>query len=129
MKKQITLPAQAVEKARSVMLDNHREHVIGLYLNPRGNVVKVELISLGTVNMSIVHPREVFRSAIVGRATAVILLHNHPSGSVEPSADDIEVTKRLKQASQILGIELRDHIIFSSDKFESIIDKTTRDYQ
>ncbi len=129
MKKQITQPAQAVEKAKSVMLDSHREHVIGLYLNSRGNVVKVELISLGTVDASIIHPREVFRPAIVGRAIAVIVLHNHPSGSVEPSVDDIEVTKRIKHAGKILGIELRDHIIFSGDKFESIIDKDVSDYK
>ena len=120
MKNQIILPWQAVEKAKSVMLDQHREHVVGLYLNARLNVIKVELISLGTINTSIVHPREVFRPALVGRAAGMILLHNHPSGDVEPSEDDLKITDRLKKVGEILGIELYDHIIFSGDKFASL---------
>ena len=120
MKKQIILPWQAVEKVKSVMLDQHREHVVGLYLNSRLNVIKVELISLGTINLSIVHPREVFRPALVGRAAGMILLHNHPSGDVEPSEDDLKITDRLKKVGEILGIELYDHIIFSGDKFASL---------
>lgn len=120
MKNQTTTPLQAVQKAKSVMLDNHREHFIGLYLNARLKVTKIELISLGTVDASLVHPREVFRPALVGRSTGLIVLHNHPSGCVEPSADDIEITKRLRHAGKILGIELYDHIIFSGDKFVSL---------
>ena len=128
MKKQIISKEQAIEKAKSVMLDNHKEHFIGLYLNARLEVVKVELISLGTVNTSIVHPREVFRPAIVGRSSGLIVLHNHPSGDVSPSEEDINVTSRLKEAAKILGFELHDHIIFSKDKFKSIIDYSVNDY-
>lgn len=127
-KEKIIMPAKAVKKAREVLLDRHKEHFIGLYLNARSEVTKIELISLGTVNTGIVHPREVFRPAIVGRSSRIIVLHNHPSGCVEPSKEDIEVTDRLKKAGKILGIELCDHIIFTNDKFKSIIDIEVGDY-
>ena len=128
MKKQILSQVEAIKKARSVMLDNHREHFIGLYLNARLEVVKVELISLGTVDTSLVHPREVFRPAIVGRSSGLIILHNHPSGDVRPSKEDINVTSRLKEAAKILGFNLHDHIIFSGEKFNSIINIKVGDY-
>lgn len=128
MKKQILSQVEAIKKARSVMLDDHREHFIGLYLNARLEVVKVELISLGTVDTSLVHPREVFRPAIVGRSSGLIILHNHPSGNVEPSEEDKEVTERLKKAAKLLGFILHDHIIFAKDKFKSIIDHSVNDY-
>ena len=128
MKEQILMPAKAVKKARSVMIDKHKENFIGLYLNSRKEVTKVELISLGTINKSIVHPREVFRPALIGRASGIIVLHNHPSGSVEPSEDDIIITNRLKKAGEILGIQLCDHIIFTDQKFKSIIDIEVGDY-
>ncbi len=128
MKKPIISQKQAIEKAKSVMLDNHKEHFIGLYLNARLEVSKIELISLGTVNTSLVHPREVFRPAIVGRSSGLIVLHNHPSGNVEPSEEDKEVTERLKKAAKILGFILHDHIIFAKDKFKSIIDYSVNDY-
>ena len=128
MKKQIISADDAVKKAKSVLIDNHKEHFIGLYLNSRQNVVKVELISLGTIDTSIVHPREVFRPAIVGRSSGLIVLHNHPSGDVRPSEDDINVTSRLKEAAKILGFTLHNHIIFSKDKFKSIININVGDY-
>ncbi len=128
MKKQILSQVEAIKKAKSVMIDDHKEHFIGLYLNARLEVVKVELISLGTVDTSLVHPREVFRPAIVGRFSGLIVLHNHPSGNVEPSVEDINVTSRLKEAAKILGFILHDHIIFSGEKFKSIIDHSVNDY-
>ncbi len=129
MKKQIVSEKDAVKKAKSVMTDKHKEHFIGLYLNARLNVTKVELISLGTIDMSIIHPREVFRPAIVGRSSGLIVLHNHPSGNVEPSRDDIGVTDRLKKAAEILGFILHDHIIFSGNKYKSIINAKFGDYK
>ncbi|MCK4636174.1 MAG: JAB domain-containing protein [Candidatus Moranbacteria bacterium] len=102
------------------MLDNHREHFIGLYLNTHLKVIKVELISLGTINTCIVHPREVFRPAIVGRSAGLIVLHNHPSNDIEPSEDDMKVTRRLKEVGEIMQMPLYDHIIFSGDKFVSM---------
>ncbi len=83
-------------------------------------VEKAELVSLGSVNANLLHPRETFKPALINSAIGVIVLHNHPSGDLEPSEDDLEVTKRLKKAGEILGIDLLDHIIFSERKWLSM---------
>jgi len=113
-------PDKAVKIAKTLITDWSKEHCIGLYLNARNNVEKAELISLGTVNTNIIHPRETFRPALLNSACGVILLHNHPSGDVDPSEDDLKITKRLKEAGKILGIDLIDHIIFSEKKWLSL---------
>ena len=112
----IDKPSDAVQTAKVLISDYMKEHIIGIYLNARMDPLHVELISLGTVNASICHPREVFKPALVNSACSVILLHNHPSGDVTPSEDDLEVTQRLKKAGDILGIELYDSIIFKKDE-------------
>lgn len=120
----ISLPREAVKIAESMILDEHKEHFIGLYLSARNKLKKRELISLGTLNASLVHPRETFRPAIVNHAASIIVLHLHPSGDCTPSEADIELTKRLKHAGKILGIELIDHIVFSTKgEFYSFKDK------
>lgn len=96
-----------------------KEHFVVLYLNARNQLVHKETISIGTLDASLVHPREVFKPAIDCLTTAVIVAHNHPSGDPEPSENDIELTRRLRQAGEILGIELLDHIIITKDKFNS----------
>ncbi|OGF25097.1 hypothetical protein A2303_05745 [Candidatus Falkowbacteria bacterium RIFOXYB2_FULL_47_14] len=80
------------------------EHFIAIYLSARHGVIKTELVSLGTLTASIVHPHEVFRPAIMSRASSIIALHNHPSGDVSPSESDIELTKRLKNAGPVLSL-------------------------
>jgi DNA repair protein RadC len=102
------------------MSDLPKEHLRGLYLNSRYKLVHEETISVGTVTESLVHPREVFRPAIEHGAVAVILAHNHPSGVLEPSSVDIELTQRITEAGKLLGIELIDHIIIASGKHLSI---------
>lgn len=97
-----------------------KEHFVALYLNARNQLVHKELISIGTLNTSLVHPREVFKSAVDCLAANVIVAHNHPSGSTEPSADDIEVTKRLISAGKILDIPVIDHIIVTKDEWKII---------
>jgi len=89
-----------VEHFKVAFVDNSLRHI------------KVETISIGTVDRTVVHPREVFCTAVRERATAIVLLHNHPSGDTEPSNDDIKITARLKSAGEILGIEVVDHLIF-----------------
>ena len=116
MKKEILKPITAVKQAKALVVDDYKEHFIGIYLNARNIPTKIELISMGTLNASIVHPREVFSPAIVNHASQVIVLHNHPSENVKPSVDDIEITERLVKAGKILGIELIDHIIFTKGK-------------
>lgn len=97
-----------------------REHLRGIYLDSHHQVIHDEMISIGTINTNLVHPREVFRSAIEYNAAAVILVHNHPSGRVEPSDSDILITKQLIEAGKIMGIHLLDHIIVTKEKFMSI---------
>jgi DNA repair protein RadC len=97
-----------------------REHFKILLLNTKNSVICVETISIGSLNASIVHPREVFKSAIKKSAASVILLHNHPSGNPEPSAQDIDVTHRLVEAGKILGIQVLDHIVFGDGIYVSM---------
>lgn len=95
----------------------------GLYLNTRNKLIHDEVISIGTLDANLVHPREVFQPAIEFSAAAVIAAHNHPSGDCEPSEDDLTMTKRLVEAGKILGIELLDHVIIAKDGFVSFKEK------
>ena len=97
-----------------------KEHLRGIYLNSRYRVIHDEIISVGSLTANIVHPREVFKPAIECSAAAVIIAHNHPSGSSKPTQADIDITKQLTQAGKILGISLIDHIVIAGDKFSSI---------
>lgn len=100
---------------------NHKkEHFVALYLNARNELIHREDISVGTVNASIVHPRDVFAPAIEHNATAVIVAHNHPSGNHEPSPEDYDVTARLKDAGRLLGITLVEHIIVTEDAHATV---------
>ena len=97
-----------------------KEHLRGLYLNTHYQLVHDETISIGTVDANIVHPREVFRPALAYAAAAVILVHNHPSGNVTPSDADIVITKQLREAGKLIGIDLIDHVVVTADTFFSI---------
>ncbi|MDO8489784.1 MAG: DNA repair protein RadC [bacterium] len=100
---------------------NHKkEHFVALYLNARNELIHREDISIGTVNASIVHPRDVFAPAFEHNATAVIVAHNHPSGSPDPSPEDYDVTARLKGAGKLLGITLVEHIILTKDAHATV---------
>lgn len=104
------------------MRDLPKEHLRGIYLNSHYKVIHDEIISIGTIDANIIHPREVFRPALEYTAAAVILVHNHPSGNLEPSTDDITITHQLISASKLLGIDLIDHVIVSEQGFKSIIE-------
>lgn len=99
-----------------------KEHLIVVMLDSKGCVIKDELVSVGTLNSSLVHAREVFSPAIKFSANSIILVHNHPSGNCEPSEEDIYVTKKLKKASESIGISLLDHIIVGNDRYWSYKD-------
>jgi DNA repair protein RadC len=101
--------------------DRKQEIFICASLNGAYEIIAIRVISVGLINKTLVHPREVFADPISDRATAVIVCHNHPSGNLEASEEDREVTRRLKDASDILGIPLLDHIIFSDSGFKSVI--------
>lgn len=103
------------------MGDSQKEQLRGLYLNSRYQVVHDEVISVGSLTSNVVHPREVFQPAIERSAVAVIIAHNHPSGRLEPTQADLDVTEQLVAAGTILGIELLDHLIITRGKYVSII--------
>jgi DNA repair protein RadC len=102
------------------MRELSKEHLRGIYLNTHYKVIHDETISIGTVDANIIHPREVFKPALEYSAAGVILVHNHPSGSSEPSESDRQVTEQLIAAGSILGIELVDHVIVTKEAFASI---------
>jgi DNA repair protein RadC len=91
-----------------------REHFLVILLNARHEATGLETISIGSLNASIVHPREVFRPAMLAAAASVILVHNHPSGDSEPSEEDLSITKRLVECGELLGIGVLDHVIVAS---------------
>ncbi|MES2225102.1 MAG: DNA repair protein RadC [Patescibacteria group bacterium] len=97
-----------------------KEHLRGIYLNPHHRIVHDEVISIGTINGNLIHPREVFKPAIEHGAAAVILAHNHPSGIVTPSQADIEITKHIIAVGKIIGIPVVDHVVIGKNKFISI---------
>ncbi|WP_449620068.1 RadC family protein [Robertmurraya sp. Marseille-Q9965] len=100
-----------------------QEHFVCLYLNTKNQVLHKQTIFIGSLNASIVHPREVFKEALRRSAASVICLHNHPSGDPQPSREDIEVTKRLVESGKIIGIEVLDHLIIGENKFVSLKEK------
>lgn len=100
-----------------------QEHFVCLYLNTKNQVLHRQTVFVGSLNASIVHPREVFREAFRRSAASLICFHNHPSGDPTPSREDIEVTKRLSECGKMLGIEMLDHIIIGDQKFVSLKEK------
>ncbi|MCA1754290.1 MAG: DNA repair protein RadC [Spirochaeta sp.] len=102
--------------------DRKQELFLVLSMNGAHEVTATRIVSMGLVNRTLVHPREVFAEAIVDRATAVIVAHNHPSGRTEPSPEDREVTERLRRAGETLGIRLLDHIVFGPDRYYSFLE-------
>jgi DNA repair protein RadC len=102
--------------------DRNQEHFLTLSLNGAHEVIMVRTVSVGLVNRTMVHPREVFAGPLTDRASAIILAHNHPSGSVEPSAEDDEITTRLLSAGETLGIPVLDHVVFSRSGYYSYLE-------
>lgn len=107
----VVTSAQSVANMMSEEALADRECLWCLHLNAKGALIEKELVSMGVVNTSLVHPREVFKKAILNSASSIILVHNHPSGDPVPSSDDRAVTKKLVEAGEILDIKLQDHII------------------
>ncbi len=102
------------------LLDLPQEHLIVFFLSVRNRKIRRELVTIGTSTASVVHPREVFRAAIIHNAYSIILAHNHPSGDPQPSGADCQVTKRIAEAGREVGIELLDHVICARTGFVSL---------
>ena len=105
-----TKPEQVYEMFRDLRRET-KEHFVVLHLDGKNRIVCIDHISLGSLNQSIVHPREVFKTALLSSAAALILIHNHPTGDPSPSREDMEITRRLKEAGELLGITVLDHIV------------------
>ncbi len=97
------------------LLSSDREKLVCLMLNAKNVIVGMDIVSIGTLTMSVAHPREIFKSAILKNAACIILSHGHPSGDPTPSREDIQLTERIRQAGEILGIKLLDHIIIGEN--------------
>ena len=100
--------------------DLKKEHFIAVFLDSKNKIIKDEVISIGTLNSSLVHPREVFKEAIKNSANSIILIHNHPSGNVEPSDEDYRVNKVLVETGNLVGIEILDHLLIGYNSWSSI---------
>jgi|SRR3989344_3796929 len=99
------------------LVNEKKEHFIVLYLDTRNNIIKEETVSIGTLNSSLIHPREIFKNAIKESAYSIILIHNHPSGDCNPSKEDIEVTERLIEAGKLVDIKVLDHVIVGKNMY------------
>ena len=104
-------------------IDQDKEHFWVFHLDNRNRIKLIDLVSLGILNSSIVHPRETFRRAVIEGSAQIIIAHNHPSGEATPSEDDLTVTKRLVKAGEILGIELIDHLVVTTTGYTSFKQK------
>jgi DNA repair protein RadC len=113
-------PSDVADFVRSVLIDNSREQFVALYLDAANCVVSYSVITIGTANQTLFHPREIFQRAVLVGAIALAVAHNHPSGEVEPSKEDIYATHRLKEAGFLLGIKFLDHVIVSDHSFTSL---------
>ena len=103
--------------------DQVRERFIVFWLSSANRVIGFEVVTEGTLNASLVHPREVFRGAIVATCASIIIAHNHPSGNCEPSKEDVSITKQIVEAGKIIDINVHDHIIFTDHSFTSFAER------
>ncbi|MFC2010327.1 DNA repair protein RadC [Chloroflexota bacterium] len=116
----VRTPEEVVSLIKGKLRGKKKEHFQALLLDTRSQLIRITEISIGSLDASIVHPREVFKEALSASAASVIFVHNHPSGDPEPSEDDVELTRRLAQAGDIMGIDVLDHIIIGDKKYLSL---------
>lgn len=116
----INSPSDVADLVMEEMRNLDREHFRIMHLSTRNNVLGISAVSVGSLNSSIVHPRECFKEAIRRNANSIILLHNHPSGDPAPSREDLDITRRLTEGGKILGIEVLDHVIIGEKRYVSL---------
>jgi DNA repair protein RadC len=121
--KKITSPEDVVNIFLPLLKDELNEHFYVVCLNSANKIIRIEKISTGSLDSSIVHPREVFKVAIENSAKSIILVHNHPSGNAEPSSEDIAITKKLVEVSKLMEIPIFDHLIIAERSYTSFVQK------
>jgi DNA repair protein RadC len=117
-----TAPRQVFD-AFSFLMQETKEMFITLHLDGKNRIIVMDLVSIGSLNQSIVHPRSVFQTACLSNAAAIILIHQHPTGDPTPSSEDIAITRRLKEAGEIMGIKILDHIIIGDGEYLSFVER------
>ncbi|MBM4433177.1 MAG: JAB domain-containing protein [Chloroflexi bacterium] len=117
---QVKAPEEVAALVTGKLKGKKKEHFLALLLDTRSQLIKIAEISIGSLDTSIVHPREVFKEALSASAASVILVHNHPSGNPEASEDDVKLTKRLAEAGEVLGVDVLDHIIIGDKDYLSL---------
>ena len=110
----------AAALVRPMLLDKKKEHVVAVLLDNRHRLIRISLVAVGSLSASLIHPRELFKEAVMASAAAMIVAHNHPSGDPNPSEHDLVLTKRLVQAGKLVGIEVLDHLIVGTEGFVSL---------
>lgn len=121
LKRRITSPEDATDILKSFIGNSDREHLILICMNSKNEPTHIQTLSIGSINQSIIHPREIFKTAIFSNANSIMIGHNHPSGDVTPSPEDINITERLMLISEMMGILFYDHIVFSESHTHSIM--------
>lgn len=121
--RRISSPKDVVELLREFLEGDDREQFITCCMDTKNQPTSINVVSLGTINSSLVHPREVFKTAILGNSSSIIVVHNHPSGDPSPLKEDIDITQRLKEAGKIIGIDVIDHVIIGEDRYVSLKEK------
>jgi DNA repair protein RadC len=116
-------PEDAYQYMKGEMELHTKEHFVVMGLNTKNNVIFTETVSIGTINSALVHPREVYRPLIKRNAASAVVFHSHPSGDPSPSREDIEVTKRLKEVGEIVGVDLIDHLVIGHGRYVSLKEK------
>lgn len=110
------------EYYKGILIDKKQEHFYCIYLDTKNNIIKDKLLFVGTINESLVHPREIFKEAYLLSSSSIICIHNHPSGNTKPSQNDISITKQLVEVGNILGINFLDHIIIGDNNYYSFME-------
>ena len=113
-------PSDAYRLLRPLFREADREHFYVVLLSTKNHVLAIELVSVGSLSASVVHPREVFKRAVVRSAAAILLAHNHPSGDTTPSVEDVELTRRLVSVGELLGIRVLDHLVVGDSSYASL---------
>ncbi|RMD02330.1 DNA repair protein RadC [Clostridium autoethanogenum] len=119
----IKSPKDAEKLGRMFLENADREKFMICCLNTKNEPTVINIVSVGSINKSIVHPREVFKAAILSNAASIVMFHNHPSGDIEPSNEDVDITNRLKKCGDIIGINVMDHIIIGNNQYCSFKEK------
>jgi DNA repair protein RadC len=121
-------PRQAADLFRAFVGDSDREHLVAIFLDTQNRFLGLHTVSIGTLDYSVVHPREVFKAAILSNASSLVLAHNHPSGESAPSEEDVRITRELQKAGELLDIPLMDHIVVGEASYTSFMELGLLDY-